>query len=149
MNTINASSRHYRIAVTTIAAVAITVGLLQVSAAVHAQEGTPEPAPSAAAAVQAKTTPSPKVLAAWRGKVLAHLASHKRAVANTGGDATVAFSIDRAGRVLSAQIVKSSGSAALDKEAVALTKRASPVPAPPSDLTGSKLYLKVPIQFAR
>jgi protein TonB len=106
--------------------------------------------PTPAAESQAKTTPSPKILAAWRGKVLAHLASHKRAAANSaGGVSTVAFSIDRAGRVLSAQILKSSGNTALDKEAVALTRRASPVPAPPSDLAGSKLYLKVPIQFAR
>lgn len=65
----------------------------------------------------------------------------------SGGVSTVAFSIDRSGRVLSAQIVKSSGSVTLDKEAVALTQRASPVPAPPSDLLGSKLYLKVPISF--
>ena len=93
---------------------------------------------------------SPKVLAKWRGNVVAHLAAHKRAIGNgAAGVATVAFRIDRSGRVLSAQIVKSSGSAALDKEAVALTERASPVPAPPADLSGSKLYLKVPISFAR
>ena len=98
----------------------------------------------------AASQPSAKVLTAWRNKVLAHLNAHKRDVTNSpGGVSTVAFSIDRSGRVLSAEILKSSGSASLDKEAVALTQRSSPVPAPPSDLTGSKLYLKVPIAFAR
>jgi len=98
----------------------------------------------------AASQPSAQVLTAWRNKVLAHLNAHKRDVTNSpGGVSTVAFSIDRSGRVLSAEILKSSGSASLDKEAVALTQRSSPVPAPPSDLTGSKLYLKVPIAFAR
>lgn len=114
-----------------------------------AQDGdqTVSPDPVAPEAAQ---KPSTQALAAWRGKVLAHLSSHKRQVANSpGGISTVAFSIDRSGTVLTAQIVKSSGSTTLDNEAVALTKRASPVPAPPADLTGNKLYLKVPIQFAR
>lgn len=94
--------------------------------------------------------PSPKVLAAWRGKVLSHLASHKNDLrAGQSGVSTVAFQIDRAGRVLSAQVVNSSGNAALDREAVALTKRASPVPAPPVEIAGEKLYLKVPVQFTR
>lgn len=119
----------------------------QGAAPVCAQQSAPQPAPSASEATP-KATPSPKALAAWRGKVLAHLNAHKRAVTSSpGGVSTVAFSIDRSGRVLSAQIVKSSGSSALDKEAVALTQRASPVPAPPSDFSGSKLYLKVPISF--
>lgn len=98
----------------------------------------------------AATKPSQQVLAAWRNKVLSHLNAHKRDVSNSpGGVSTVAFSIDRSGRVLSAQILKSSGNATLDKEAVALTQRSSPVPAPPADLAGSKLYLKVPIAFTR
>ena len=30
-----------------------------------------------------------------------------------------------------------------------MTERASPVPAPPADVVGSTLYLKVPIRFKR
>lgn len=116
---------------------------------VAAQEADPIVSP-APVGPPAANKPSQQALTAWRNKVLAHLNAHKRDVANSpGGISTVAFSIDRSGRVLSAQIVKSSGSATLDKEAVALTQRSSPVPAPPSDLTGSKLFLKVPIAFAR
>jgi len=96
-----------------------------------------------------KPAPEPKSLAAWRGKVLAHLNSNKRGVGNGAGTATVAFKIDRSGKVTSTKVVTSSGNKALDAEAVALTQRASPVPPPPEDVAGSSLYLKVPIRFAK
>ena len=105
----------------------------------------PEPVPPAAAA-----KPSPQVLAAWRGKVLSHLNGYKQNRISAGtGTSTIAFSIDRKGRVLTANVVKSSGKQMLDKEAVALTQRASPLPPPPGEIAGDKLYLKVPIQFTR
>lgn len=113
-----------------------------------------EPLPTAAIATPekpavTKPAPAPKSLAAWRSKVLAHLNSNKRGVSNGAGTATVAFKIDRSGKVTSAQVVTSSGNKALDAEAVALTQRASPVPPPPADVAGSSLYLKVPIRFAK
>jgi len=46
-------------------------------------------------------------------------------------------------------LLASSGKAALDQEAVAMTQRASPVPAPPADVVGSTVYLKVPTRFKR
>jgi protein TonB len=108
----------------------------------------PAPQPPAAAAAK-KAPPSPKVLAAWRGKVLTHLNSRKREFGGADGTATVAFKIDRSGKVMSAQLVSTSGNKALDAEAVAMTQRASPVPAPPADIAGDTLYLKVPIRFKR
>ncbi len=113
-----------------------------------------EPLPTAAIATPEKPAvkkpaPASKSLADWRGKVLAHLNSNKRGVRNGAGTATVAFKIDRSGKVTSAQVVTSSGNKALDAEAVALTQRASPVPPPPADVAGSSLYLKVPIRFAK
>ena len=107
----------------------------------------PLAAPKADAAK--KPTPTPKSLAAWRGKVIAHLNSRKRGFNAANGTSTVAFSIDRSGKVMSARVLTSSGNAALDQEAVAMTQRASPVPAPPPDIAGSTLYLKVPIRFKR
>jgi len=106
-------------------------------------------AQTAAAATTAAKAPSPKSLANWRGKVLTHLNSHKRAFSAADGTATVAFKIDRAGKVMTAKVVTSSGNKALDAEAVALTQRASPVPAPPKDVVGEAVYLKVPIRFTR
>lgn len=55
------------------------------------------------------------------------------------------FSVDRRGRVLDARVARSSGSDALDREALDLFRRASPVPAPPSQLVGRRFAL--PIQF--
>jgi periplasmic protein TonB len=124
-----------------------TGALLLASLPAAAQDaGVVSPAPLAPAAAK----PSPKALSAWRGKVLAHLASHKKDVrAGKSGTSMVTFQINRAGRVLSAQVVKSSGNQALDNAAVALTKRASPLPAPPGEIAGETLYLKVPVQFTR
>jgi protein TonB len=61
----------------------------------------------------------------------------------------VAFSIDRAGRVLSARLAGSSGHPALDEEAVSMIRRASPVPAPPAGFGGGTVSLAVPVRFSR
>lgn len=90
--------------------------------------------------------------ATWRGALMAHLNRHKRypAGATTTGVVTVAFTIDRSGRVLSARLVRGSGDAALDNEAVALARRASPVPPPPANVGGGgSIVLAVPIRFSR
>lgn len=106
-------------------------------------------APAAKEGAKKMVAPAPKSLGPWRSKVIAHLNSRKRGVAGGAGIATVAFKIDRSGKVMSAQVVNSSGNKVLDGEAVALTQRASPVPPPPADVTGAALYLKVPIRFKR
>jgi periplasmic protein TonB len=123
---------------------ALLLGMTPATAQESAEVVSPEPQPPVVAQA------SPKVLTAWRGKVLSHLASHRQGVkVGKTGVSMVAFQIDRAGRVLSAQVVKSSGNAVLDREAVELTKRASPVPAPPGEIAGGRLYLKIPIRFTR
>ena len=85
----------------------------------------------------------------WRSALMAHLNRHKRFPPGGGrGTASVAFSIDRAGRVLSARLVRSSGDATLDQEAVALARRASPVPPPPPNVgNGGNVLLAVPIRL--
>lgn len=89
--------------------------------------------------------------ASWRGALMAHLNRHKRFPAGAAGTgvATVAFTIDRSGRVISARLVRSSGDAALDAEAASLPRRASPVPAPPPNVGGGSITLAVPIRFTR
>ncbi|WP_245315030.1 energy transducer TonB [Labrys sp. WJW] len=58
------------------------------------------------------------------------------------------FTITRSGQVTSARLAASSGDAVGDTEAVALVRRASPVPAPPPGLFGSgPLTLSQPIRF--
>ena len=62
--------------------------------------------------------------------------------------ASLAFTIDRKGKVLSSQIATSSGSAVLDAEALALVKRAAPFPPPPAEVADTDLSFVVPIRFS-
>jgi protein TonB len=89
--------------------------------------------------------------ASWKGALMAHLNRYKRFPPGAAGAgvATVAFTIDRSGRVLSARLVRSAGDSALDTEAASLPRRASPVPAPPPNIGGGSITLAVPIRFSR
>lgn len=88
----------------------------------------------------------------WYKSLGQHLNRHKKYPrdarrAGQEGVAEVAFTLDRSGKVLRAHLVKSSGSSALDEEALAVLERASPFPAPPADMTGVTINLKQPINF--
>ncbi len=100
-------------------------------------------------AAPASGTSSSMSTATWRGMVMAHLERFKRYPGGGGGTSSVAFTIDRAGRVLSARLIRSSGSSALDQEAAALPRRASPVPPPPGNIPGGTVLLTVPVRFSR
>lgn len=107
-------------------------------------------APTAAAPSQGASSAPSVSPASWRGSLLAHLNRYKRFPGGASpGTVQVSFSIDRSGRVLSARLISGSGDAALDEEAVAMIRRASPVPAPPSGLGGSTIALAVPVKFSR
>jgi len=87
----------------------------------------------------------------WQAQLLAHLERRKRypreaRARGEQGVAYVTFSIDRAGNVTSAGVARSSGVAALDQGALDMLRRASPVPAPPAEIT--QLTFTVPVQFA-
>jgi len=107
-------------------------------------------APRAAAPNAGASSASPAAQASWRGMLIAHLNRYKRFPGGAApGTVQVAFSIDRGGRVLSARLVRGSGDAALDEEAVAMIRRASPVPAPPESVGGGAISLAVPVRFSR
>jgi periplasmic protein TonB len=97
------------------------------------------------------TKPSQAELS-WRKALVQHLNRHKkypREARRDGAEGTVevAFTLDRSGKVLSARLVDSSGSVALDEEAIAVLERASPFPAPPSDMAKLSVSLMLPIRF--
>nr|WP_249729770.1 energy transducer TonB [Chelatococcus sp. YT9] len=109
-------------------------------------------AQTAAAPSQGVTQAPSRASANWKGFVSAHLRRYSRfpgAAQARGqqGNPVVAFTIDRSGRVLSARVARSSGAALLDQEAVAIVRRASPVPAPPADIGGATIPLAIPIRF--
>lgn len=60
----------------------------------------------------------------------------------------IRFVMDRAGKVLSSRLERSSGFPDLDREAVALPKRAQPLPKPPNDKPGDTIELVVPVEFS-
>lgn len=113
-----------------------------------AAAGAPSPAPPSAT-----PQPNPRGVASWQGALLTHLARHKRyprASQDRGDEGVVhlRFTMTRQGAVLSQHVAKSSGYAPLDAEALALVRRAQPLPAPPADMAGEQFELLIPIQFS-
>jgi periplasmic protein TonB len=85
----------------------------------------------------------------YPGLVAAHLRRYQQypSDARSRGDqgiATVSFSLDGSGRVMSARLARGSGIASIDQEVQAMVRRASPFPAPPS---GRGQSFTVPVRF--
>jgi periplasmic protein TonB len=113
----------------------------------------PTPGPRVAAlAVGQVPRPASAVVAKWERLLVAQLERHKRYPPHANGkagEARLAFSIDRSGQVVASRIVQSSGSDALDQEALALLKRAAPLPPPPAGMSDDQLSFVVPIRYRR
>jgi protein TonB len=89
----------------------------------------------------------------YTARLLAWLQRHKRypreaMTRRDQGTALLYFEIGPRGQVLSYRLRRSSGHEALDQEALALIRRAQPLPAPPPNLNGSRLRLVVPVRFS-
>lgn len=89
----------------------------------------------------------------WQAVLQAHLERNKRyprqsQLLRQQGIPMVTFTMDRSGSVLSVRLHRSSGIALLDEEALALIKRAVPLPLPPPEVVGDILTLTVPVEFA-
>jgi periplasmic protein TonB len=113
----------------------------------------PEVTPSDVAAAQVQGPPTvdrSNAIPTWRSSIAALLERNKRYPAdahNDRGVAQVTFSLDRKGRVTSSRVLASSGSAALDREALEMIRRAQPFPPPPASLAGAEVSLTVPVRF--
>jgi protein TonB len=118
----------------------------------------PKPAPARPAATEPAAAPksaalspaAPKAdLGAYRASLYARIYSAVRypeSARERGavGVAVVSFSFDATGQVTSAALAQSSGDAALDADAVASVRRASPLPPPPE---GAPRAYAVPIRY--
>lgn len=103
---------------------------------------------TAAARLEARTV-DPGAVARWQKRLVAHLNRHKRFPRDApAGAATVGFTIGRRGQVLAVSLLKSAGDAALDAEAVAMVRRADPVPAPPKGLS-APISFTLPLRYRR
>jgi protein TonB len=125
-----------------ISALFVTAAVAQQTAPQPEQAPTTTPGP-------ASPKPAPAI-ASWQQAVVARLARFQRYPAQAKGATGVAnlsFSIDRHGHVLNSQIIKSSGSAVLDAEALSLLTRAAPLPPPPAAVPDTDLTFVLPIRF--
>ncbi|MFT4025635.1 MAG: TonB family protein [Novosphingobium sp.] len=123
----------------------------------------PQPAPAAAADPVPVTT-APKALPApagpraaseaattWEARLLAHLEKYRRYPPGARdrreqGVAHVRFRMNRAGGVLAVALIRSSGSAQLDRAALDTIRRAAPLPTIPEDKP-DPLELSIPVEF--
>ena len=116
-----------------------------------APQAAPTPGPRVAALeVGQVPRPTSAAVAKWERLLVAQLERHKRyppQAHGKAGEARLAFSIDRSGHVVASRIVHSSGSDALDQEALALVKRAAPLPPPPAGISDDQLSFVVPIRY--
>ena len=116
----------------------------------HRVQEVPAAAPAPVSpASPSRVSPSQNV-SHWQQSLVARLDRLKRYPAQANGAegvASLAFTIDRKGNVLSSQIATTSGSAVLDAEVLALVKRAAPFPPPPALVADADLSFVVPIRF--
>ncbi|MFN3348081.1 TonB family protein [Pseudorhodoplanes sp.] len=104
--------------------------------------------PSVAASRSGVGIGSSRDIRNWAARVSAQLARNKRYPGDAlargiGGTASVSFSLDAEGRVLSVRLARSSGNASLDRESQDLVRRSSPFPPPPQ----GRASITVPVNF--
>jgi protein TonB len=109
-----------------------------------------QPVPSSAPS-QGLSPSLARAMASWQSALSRQLNRHKRipkaALGQRGRwEAVVAFTVDRSGRVISAELKKSTGVPVLDEEALEWLQRASPFP-PPPDIPGIELHYIQSIEF--
>src|SRR5258708_10784058 len=86
----------------------------------------------------------------WRRQIFVKLSLHKHfpfEACGKSGEAKVDFTIDRAGKLISTNIVRGTGVPALDEAALQMVKSAQPFPPAPSDVVDSDLTLTAPVIF--
>lgn len=91
-----------------------------------------------------------RVRVTWQKELLAHLDKHKRYPPDRNQKAAqivLSLDLDRMGRVVSANVIESSGDDAFDAAALAMVQRASPVPPPPALVADEGLSFSLPVVF--
>jgi len=109
------------------------------------------PEPTASSSQTASSASSTR--ATWQAQLVAWLEKYKRyprlaQEQRQQGVASLRFTIDCEGKVISSRINKSSGFELLDDEVLALIQRAQPVPSPPPEVAGDRIELLVPVAFS-
>jgi periplasmic protein TonB len=81
--------------------------------------------------------------------ILAHNKRYPPEAVSRGehGTVIVSFTLDREGQLIDSQVKQTSGSAILDQAAIELVKRSQPFPPLPSDYSGARIQLRLPVTF--
>ena len=106
-------------------------------------------APVSAAPVQGIGATAQRIKATWQKRLVAHLDRQKRYPGDAHGSGTVlvSFALDRTGHIVASSIAKTSGTPAFDAAALAMMRRADPVPTPPPLVADEGLSFTVPVVF--
>ena len=85
----------------------------------------------------------------WGRKISAYFELHKRYPEGKkrNGTVKVALVLSRAGKVMSASVMQSSGDSVFDQAALSMIHRSDPVPAPPSGLTDDQFSFSIDVNF--
>lgn|GEM_PF-237418 len=106
-----------------------------------------------AAPMNSDSTQSASAKVTWETRVKVQLNRLKKypqdAIArHRTGVAQVAFVVDARGEIISSRLLKSSGTMSMDREALAVLQRASPLPPPPGDmLKAGQVPVSMPLEF--
>lgn len=92
-------------------------------------------------------------ITSYSGRVLAHLQRHKRYPREAQaralrGTARLTFMLGAGGELRAARIASGSGHAVLDREVLAMVRRAAPFPAFPPGIGRTTMTFTVPVRFA-
>ncbi len=82
----------------------------------------------------------------YRSLLIAHLQRFKRVPKGGTGTALVGFTVSRNGHIVSRSLLRSSGNASVDAEAMSMIARAQPMPAFPAAMTQAQIYFSVPFK---
>jgi periplasmic protein TonB len=112
-------------------------------------EDTPE-APRSVAPAQGTGKSVRRERATWEKELAVHLDKHKRYPPDRSmkaAEVVVSFVLDRTGHVLSTHVTRGSGDTSFDEAALAMLRRADPVPPPPPLVADEGLNFTLPVIF--
>jgi periplasmic protein TonB len=117
------------------------------------EEDTPPPERTMAPTEGRQDATGSNALSQWQKQLVGILENIKRYPSEARakrqqGEAKIAFNVDRQGKVTSARIVASSGSSALDQEALEIPRRVQQLPPPPVVFSGGEVIVTMPIRFS-
>jgi periplasmic protein TonB len=106
--------------------------------------------PRSIAPTQGTGDSAERIRATWQKDLLGHFTKFKRYPSDRSqeqAEVVVSFALDRSGHVLSVSVLKGSGDPSFDEAALAMVRRADPVPPPPPLVADDGLTFTIPIVF--